>query len=182
MIKKAPEGLWLALALAPGPEEVQELVKKYGRLGHGNQSEGKIILETVGGGFRHAVALSLNMLGKDLLKEWDPYIVKYLYSERTTPTDTIRLQLRDLINHGLQQDAVQSHVEWVGKKLVLGGIPNSLIGVAWIQLLKNFREPRPWLRCEYCSMPFPIRRKGAGRFCSDSCRVSSYQKQQRQSK
>ncbi|MEW8051051.1 MAG: hypothetical protein AB2809_11800, partial [Candidatus Thiodiazotropha sp.] len=167
---------------ASGPEEVLDLVKKHGRLGHGDQSEGQIILETVGGDFRHAVSLSLELLGKDQLKDWDPSIVKYLYSELSAPTDTIRLQLRDLINHGLKQDAVQPHAEWAGKKLELGGDPKSLIGLAWLQLLQNFQNPRPWLRCEYCSMPFPIRRKGAGRFCSDSCRISSYQKKQRQSK
>ncbi|ODB94972.1 hypothetical protein A3194_20120 [Candidatus Thiodiazotropha endoloripes] len=178
MEKPIPEGLWLAVAMADGPYEVLDITKKYGRLGYGEQSDGELVW-TIGGEFKHAVHLSMEVVGEERLKEWDEGIVRMFYSRLEQPIEDTREQLARLINHGMTEAGVIATVGWDGEQLRFGATAPSTIAKLWAQLIRNIRNPRAWKRCDVCGMPFPVKRKGKGRFCSTTCRVRNHKNQKK---
>ncbi|MEW8053244.1 MAG: hypothetical protein AB2776_20625 [Candidatus Thiodiazotropha endolucinida] len=175
MDKAIPDGLWLAVSMADGPYEVLDLTNKYGRLGYGDQNDGELVW-TIGGEFKHAVHLSMEVVGEERLKEWDQSIVGFFYSRLDQSIEDTREQLAQLINNGLAEAGVVPTVGWDGDRLKFGASTPSVMAKLWAQLIRNIRNPMTWRRCEVCRMPFSVKRKGKGRFCSTTCRVKNHKR------
>lgn len=181
--KEIPEGLWLAFGLAD-PDRLKELEKKYGSLG-GEKEDFLYLYDTdaMTGDYVFVFGVAMEYFQhRGVLDTWDERIAtdSRVYHQKLREFDTVKLSLRDFINGSLQDLKIAPVLIWEDEELVFKGRAKNLAGKIVGQVIKEIRKPRAWQLCDHCGIPFPIKRRGTGRYCSANCRVLAYKKRKRE--
>ncbi len=131
-------------------------------------------------GLPDAVGYWLALLSEEQLADWDQRIVEALRYEGDFAEDTLQGLIRDKMNSALSKEDVRAGVEWVNGRLRPTLKSASDWGRVWAQFYKAIANPHPWKLCDHCGHPYPVKRRGSGRFCSASCRVMAHRKEKGQ--